>query len=92
MKFLTESETEKPCRWLSQLKPYKPQETLPAYASMREHLVQHYALMAMNKGSIDHARYMTRQLESEWAGLGISIAKRIKEFRNEKNAYSTNTK
>jgi hypothetical protein len=47
--------------------------------------------MAMNKGSIDHARYMTRQLESDWDGLGISIAKRIKEFRNEKNADSTNT-
>jgi hypothetical protein len=83
MKYLTESETGKPCPWLLQLKPYKPQETLPAYASMREHLIQHYALMAMNKGSIDHARYMTRQLESEWVGLGISIAKRIKELRND---------
>jgi hypothetical protein len=83
MKFLTESETENQCPWLSQLKPYKPQETLPAYASMREHLVQHYALMAMNRATIDHARYMTRQLESEWAGLGISIAKRIKELKHE---------
>jgi hypothetical protein len=91
MKYSTESETEKPCPWLSQLKPYKPQETLPVYVSMREHLVQHYALMAMNKGSIDHARYMTRQLENEWAGLGISIAKQIKEFKNEKNENSTNT-
>jgi hypothetical protein len=83
MKYSTESETEKPCPWLSQLKPYKPQETLHAYASMREHLVQHYALMAMNRATIDHARYMTRQLESEWAGLGISIAKRIKELKHE---------
>jgi hypothetical protein len=91
MKYSTESETEKLCPWLLQLKPYKPQETLHAYASMREHLVQHYALMAMNKGSIDHARYMTRQLENEWVGLGISIAKQIKEFKNEKNANSTNT-
>ena len=91
MKYSTESETENQCPWLSQLKPYKPQETLPAYASMREHLVQHYALMAMNPATIDHARYMTRQLEIEWDGLGISIAKRIKEFKNEKNADSTNT-
>ena len=64
---------------------YKQQETSPDYANMRKHLVQHYALMAMNKGSIDHARYMTRQLEKEWAGLGISIAKKIKELKNEKN-------
>lgn len=85
MKYSTDAKTVKPCPWLSQLKPYKQQETSPDYANMREHLVQHYALMAMNKGSIDHARYMTRQLEKEWAGLGISIAKKIKELKNEKN-------
>jgi hypothetical protein len=38
--------------------------------------------MAMNKGTIDHARYMTRQLEKDWDGLGILIAKRIKELQN----------
>jgi hypothetical protein len=74
---------DKICPWLSQLKPYKSQGTLQNYANMKEHLVQHYALMAMNKGSIDHARYMTRQLESEWAGLGILIAKRIEKLKNE---------
>ena len=79
----TDLEAEKICPWLSQLKPFKSQATLHDYASMKEHLVQHYALMAMNKGSIDHARYMTRQLEKEWAGLGILIAKRIKELKNE---------
>jgi hypothetical protein len=92
MTSLTDLKTEKICPWFSQLKPFKLQATLHDYASMKEHLVQHYALMAMNKGSIDHARYMTRQLESEWAGLGILIAKQIKEFKNEKNADSTNTK
>jgi hypothetical protein len=83
MTFLIDLGMEKTCPWLSQLKPFKSRETLHDYASMKEHLIQHYALMAMNKGSIDHARYMTRQLESEWAGLGISIAKRIKELRND---------
>jgi hypothetical protein len=83
MKSLIKSNKDKICPWLSQLKPYKSQVTLPDYANMKEHLIQHYALMAMNKGSIDHARYMTRQLESEWAGLGILIAKRIKKFKNE---------
>jgi len=81
MKSSIELKTENQCRWLSQLKPFNSRETLHDYASMKEHLVQHYALMAMNKGSIDHARYMTRQLESEWAGLGILIAKRIKELK-----------
>jgi hypothetical protein len=64
------------CPWLAQLKPWNGQGTY------KDHLVQHYALMAMNKGTIDHARYMTRQLEKEWDGLGILIAKRIKELKN----------
>jgi hypothetical protein len=89
MKSLTDSATGIPCPWLSQLKPYKPQGTSQDCANMKEHLVQHYALMAMNKGSIDHARYMTRQLESEWVGLGILIAKRIKELKNENQSKKT---
>jgi hypothetical protein len=88
MQSLTQLKMDIQCPWLSQLKPYKSQETSSNFVNMREHLVQHYALMAMNPASIDHARYMTRQLESEWVGLGISIAKRIKEFKNEKNADS----
>ena len=78
MPYLTESDQEKViCPYLSQIKPWNAQETF------KDYLIQHYALMAMNKGTIDHARYMTRQLESEWAGLGILIAKRIKELQNE---------
>ena len=76
MQFLTDA-ANSPCRWLSQIKPWNAQGTF------KDHLVNHYALMAMNKGTIDHARYMTRQLEKEWAGLGILIAKRIKELQNE---------
>jgi hypothetical protein len=75
MQSLTESEMV--CPWLTQLKPWN------GLGIFKEHLVNHYALMAMNKGTIDHARYMTRQLEKEWAGLGILIAKRIKELKNE---------
>jgi hypothetical protein len=74
MQSLTKSETE--CPWLAQLKPWN------GLGTYKNHLVQHYALMAMNKGTIDHARYMTRQLEKEWDGLGILIAKRIKELQN----------
>jgi hypothetical protein len=65
-----------PCHWLSQIKPWNAQGTF------KDYLVNHYALIAMNKGTIDHARYMTRQLEKEWDGLGILIAKRIKELQN----------
>jgi hypothetical protein len=61
----------------------KPWNGLGIY---KDYLVNHYALMAMNKGTIDHARYMTRQLEKEWAGLGILIAKRIKELQNEQRS------
>lgn len=70
-------ETDTPCQYLLQIKPWNGQ------VIYLDHLVNHYALMAMHKGSIDHARYMTRQLEKEWAGLGILIAKRIKELKNE---------
>ena len=79
MQSLIESDQEKnpPCLWLSQMKPWN------GLGIFKEHLVNHYALMAMNKGTIDHARYMTRQLEKEWDGLGILIAKRIKELKND---------
>jgi hypothetical protein len=74
MQSLTKLEME--CPWLAQLKPWNAREIF------KDYLVNHYALMAMNVGTIDHARYMTRQLEKEWAGLGILIAKRIKELQN----------
>jgi len=77
MQFLTNLETEKPCPWLSQLKPYSLQETL------QDFLVNHYALMAMNKGSIDHARHMTRQYQTTFPTLSTLIAQRMKELRNE---------
>jgi len=86
MSYSTNKKMDIVCPWLSQIKPYDLQGTF------LNHLVNHYALMAMNKGSIDHARHMVRQLESEWAGLGILIFNRIKELKNEKNADSTKTK
>jgi hypothetical protein len=70
MTYLTESEQDKVCPWLSQIQPYR-----------------HYALMAMNQGSIGHARYMVRKLEKETpelAGLGILTAEKIKVLRNER--------
>jgi len=73
---LTDSEKVTPCPWLSQLKPYTQQETFLDY------LVNHYALMAMNKGTIDHARHMTKLLKSDFPTLPTLIVQRLKELRD----------
>jgi hypothetical protein len=72
-----DSEKATPCPWLSQLKPYSSQETF------LEYLTQHYALIAMNPQTIEIARYRTKELKKEFPTLGILIAKRIKELKNE---------
>ena len=74
MQSLTKSETE--CPWLAQLKPWNGQGTYV------EHLSQHYALMAMNKGTIDHARHMTKLLKSDFPTLNTLIKQRIKELQD----------
>ena len=84
MMYSTESEQDKVCPWLSQMRPYKPLATCPDFEHLKDHLARHYALMAMNPGSIGHARYMVRKLEKETpelAGLGILTAKKIKQFK-----------
>jgi len=75
---LTKSEKATPCPWLSQLKPYSSQET-----SFLEFLVQHYALIAMNPQTIEVARHRTKELKKDFPTLGILIAQRIKELKNE---------
>ena len=72
-----DSEKVIPCPYLSQLKPYSSQETF------LEYLTQHYALMAMNPQTIEVARYRTKELKADFPTLGILIAKRIKELKNE---------
>jgi hypothetical protein len=64
------------CPWLSQIQPWNGQETYV------EHLAQHYALMAMNKGTIDHARHMTKLLKSDFPTLPTLIVQRLKELRD----------
>ena len=77
MESLTQSETDTPCPYLSQIKPWNGQGTYV------DHLANHYALMAMNKATIDHARYRAKELRSAFPTLGILIAARLKELRNE---------
>lgn len=81
--YLTDLEKVTPCPWLSQLKPYTQQETFLDY------LVNHYALMAMNKGTIDHARHMTKLLKSDFPTLGILIVQKLTELRNEHRSNET---
>jgi hypothetical protein len=51
-----------------------------------ETCVNHYAMMAMNLGSIDHARYRVKELEKDetglWVGLGKMVAARLKELKD----------
>jgi hypothetical protein len=67
---------ETPCPWLKQIKPWNGQGIYV------EHLANHYALMAMNLATIDHARHMSKLLMSDFPTLGILIAQRIKELKN----------
>ena len=48
-----------------------------------EYLTNHYALMAMNPATIEQARWRTKELKKDFPTLGILIAARIKELRNE---------
>ena len=77
MQSSTESEKDTPCPYLSRLKPYNGQETFLVY------LVEHYALMAMNPATIEQSRWRARELKGDFPTLGISIAQRLKELRNE---------
>jgi hypothetical protein len=72
-----DSEKVIPCPYLSQLKPFSSQETF------LEYLTNHYALIAMNPQTIEVARYRTKELKADFPTLGILIAQRIKELKNE---------
>ena len=84
MTYSTESEQAKPCPWLSQIQPYKPQATCPDFEHLKAHMARHYALLAMNPATIDHARYMVRKYEKEipeLGGLGILTAEKLKQLK-----------
>ena len=72
----SKEKTETPCPWLKQIKPWNGQGIYV------EHLANHYALMAMNKGTIDHARHMTKLLKSDFPTLNTLIVQRLKELRD----------
>lgn len=84
MTYLTESEQDKPCPWLSQIQPYKPLATCPDFEHLKQHMARHYALLAMNPATIDHARFMVKKYQKEVPeldGLGILTAEKLKQLK-----------
>ena len=57
------------------------------FKKTRKDLVEHYAKMALNPATLDHARLRAKELEKDssglWIGIGKEIAQRIKELKNE---------
>ena len=55
------------------------------HSKIRQELIEHYATMAMNPATLDHARYRTKELEKDssglWIGIGKEIAVKIKELK-----------
>jgi hypothetical protein len=49
-------------------------------------MADHYAKMAWNPATIDHARYRVKELEKHelgcWVGLGKMVAARLKELKD----------
>jgi hypothetical protein len=79
MPSLTESKTKaEQCPYLWQLKPWNGSGTF------LDHLAQHYALMAMNEGTIDHARHMTKLLKSDFPTLPTLIVQKLKVLHEQR--------
>lgn len=59
------------------------------YQDLIEQLTEHYATMAMNQGSIDHARYMVKKLRDDESGLfkdlPVLVKQRIEQKKMEQS-------
>ena len=55
------------------------------HSKIRQELIEHYAKMALNPATLDHARLRVKELEKDstglWTGIGKEIALRIKELK-----------
>ena len=54
------------------------------HSKIRHELIEHYATMAMNPATLEHARLRARELERDSTGLWTGIGKEIKERIDEK--------
>ena len=59
------------------------------YRDLIEQLTEHYATMAMNPGSIDHARYAVKKLMNDESGLFKDLAELVKQRIEEKKNAQT---
>jgi len=56
------------------------------YEQLIQRLADHYSTMAMNPGSIDHARHQVRLLRDDESGLFKDLPELVKQRIEEKNA------
>lgn len=54
------------------------------YEQLIQRLADHYSTMAMNPGSIDHARHQVRLLKDDESGLFVDLPRLVKERIDEK--------
>ena len=68
------------------MKPSTSQETW-TLSNLRQKLVDHYAMMALNPATLGHARWRTKELEADssglWIGIGKEIAMKLKELKDD---------
>jgi len=59
-------------------------------------IIDHYARMALEEGSVDHARHQVKEMEKDptglFTGLGKAIAARIKELENESSTSGSESR
>lgn len=69
------------------MKPYSSQETW-TLSNLRQKLVEHYAMMALNPATLGQARWSTKKLKDDptglWIGIENEIAMKLKELEDEK--------
>ncbi len=54
------------------------------YEQLIQRLAEHYATMALNPASIDHARHQVRLLRADDSGLFVNLPELVKERIDEK--------
>ena len=54
------------------------------YEQLIQRLAEHYATMALNPASIDHARHQVRLLRADDSGLFVDLPELVKERIDEK--------
>ena len=54
------------------------------YKDLIERLVEHYATMALNPGTLEHARYQVRMLKNDKTGLFAELPELVKNRIDEK--------